>query len=47
MEFESEHNVRARYPYEKIGFVAGGVKRHGVRLDGNYEDLICMAYLME
>jgi RimJ/RimL family protein N-acetyltransferase len=42
-----EHNVRAKRLYEKMGFVAEGVKRRGVRLDGNYEDLICMAYLIE
>jgi len=42
-----EHNVRARRLYEKMGFVVEGVKRRGVRLDGSYEDLICMAYLIE
>ncbi len=42
-----EHNVRAKRLYEKMGFVVEGVKRRGVRLDGNYEDLICMAKLLE
>jgi len=42
-----EHNVRALRLYEKMGFVIEGVKRRGVRLDGNYEDLICMATLLE
>lgn len=42
-----EHNLRAKRLYEKMGFVVEGVKRCGVRLDGEYEDLICMAKLFE
>ncbi|HTE15355.1 MAG TPA: GNAT family N-acetyltransferase [Burkholderiales bacterium] len=42
-----EHNVRAKRLYEKMGFVVEGVKRRGVHLDGIYEDLICMAKLLE
>ncbi len=42
-----DHNLRAQKLYEKMGFVVEGVKRKGVRLDGNYEDLICMAILFE
>jgi ribosomal protein S18 acetylase RimI-like enzyme len=42
-----EHNQRALKLYEKMGFVIEGVKRRGVRLDGQYEDLICMAKLFE
>ena len=33
--------------YEKMGFVVEGVKRRGVRVDGHYEDLICMGVLIE
>ena len=42
-----EDNKRARKLYEQMGFVVEGVKRRGVRLDGRYEDLICMATLFE
>lgn len=42
-----EHNLRAKKLYEKFGFVEEGVKRRGVRVDGVYEDLICMARLFE
>ena len=42
-----EHNVQALRLYEKMGFVSEGVKRRGVRIDGKYEDLICMGYLIE
>jgi ribosomal protein S18 acetylase RimI-like enzyme len=42
-----EHNQRALKLYEKMGFVIEGVKRRGVFLDGQYEDLICMAKLFE
>lgn len=33
--------------YERFGFVREGVLRKGVRLDGAYEDLICMALLLD
>jgi RimJ/RimL family protein N-acetyltransferase len=42
-----EPNLRALRLYETMGFVVEGVKRRGVRLDGNYEDLICIGYLIE
>jgi RimJ/RimL family protein N-acetyltransferase len=42
-----EGNDRARALYAKMGFVAEGVKWRGVRLDGKYEDLLCMALLMD
>ena len=42
-----EDNKRARKLYEQMGFVVEGVKRRGVRLDGRYEDLICMACLVD
>jgi RimJ/RimL family protein N-acetyltransferase len=38
-----QHNQRAMKLYEKMGFVVEGVKRRGVRVDGNYVDLISMA----
>jgi RimJ/RimL family protein N-acetyltransferase len=42
-----EHNLRAKRLYEKTGFQFEGVKRRGVRVDGQYEDLICMALLFD
>jgi RimJ/RimL family protein N-acetyltransferase len=42
-----EPNQRALKLYEKMGFVIEGVKRRGVFLDGEYEDLICMAKLFD
>ncbi|HZO01916.1 MAG TPA: GNAT family protein, partial [Burkholderiales bacterium] len=33
--------------HERFGFVREGVQRNAVRLDGTYEDVICMALLME
>jgi RimJ/RimL family protein N-acetyltransferase len=40
-------NPRAGRLYERFGFVREGVQRNAVRLDGTYEDVICMALLME
>ena len=40
-------NSRAGRLYERFGFVREGVQRNAVRLDGTYEDVICMALLME
>jgi RimJ/RimL family protein N-acetyltransferase len=40
-----QHNLRAMKLYEKMGFVVEGVKRRGVCIDGEFEDLICMALL--
>ncbi len=42
-----EHNLRAKRLYEKTGFIFEGVKRRVVRIDGVYEDLICMGLLLE
>ena len=42
-----EDNARAIALYERLGFVREGVKRKGVRVDGRYEDLVCMALLLE
>ena len=33
--------------YERFGFVREGMQRNAVRLDGKYEDVVCMALLME
>jgi RimJ/RimL family protein N-acetyltransferase len=40
-------NQRALPLYERLGFVAEGVKRRAVRVDGEYEDLLCMALLLD
>jgi RimJ/RimL family protein N-acetyltransferase len=40
-------NSRLGRLYERCGFVREGVQRNAVRLDGTYEDVICMALLME
>lgn len=37
-----ENNDRAIALYERLGFVREGLKRKAVRIDGNYEDLVCM-----
>jgi ribosomal protein S18 acetylase RimI-like enzyme len=37
-----EHNERAISLYERLGFVREGLKRKAVRIDGVYEDLVCM-----
>lgn len=42
-----EANKRAFALYEKMGFVVEGVKRNAVRVDGKYENLICMGLLLE
>lgn len=41
-----EDNLRAKKLYEKFGFVVEGVKRRGVFVDGQYEDLIGMGLLL-
>jgi ribosomal protein S18 acetylase RimI-like enzyme len=33
--------------YERFGFVHEGVQRNAVRMDGKYENLICMALLLD
>lgn len=40
-------NLRAARLYEKLGFVAEGVKRRGMRIDGRYVDTIAMALLRD
>ncbi|HEY6863710.1 MAG TPA: GNAT family N-acetyltransferase [Burkholderiales bacterium] len=40
-----EPNARARELYEKAGFAVEGLKRNAVRVDGRYENLVCMAIL--
>ena len=40
-----EDNTRAIALYESLGFVVEGLKRNGVRLDGRYGNLVCMALL--
>jgi RimJ/RimL family protein N-acetyltransferase len=40
-----EPNVRARELYERAGFAVEGLKRNAVRVDGRYENLVCMAIL--
>jgi len=40
-------NSRVGRLYERFGFVREGVQRNAVRLDGTYEDVICMALLLE
>ena len=37
-----KHNERAITLYERLGFVREGLKRNAVRIDGVYEDLVCM-----
>ncbi len=40
-----EGNAAARALYEKAGFAVEGLKRNAVRVDGRYENLVCMAVL--
>lgn len=42
-----EGNARVGALYEKFGFVREAILRKAVRLDGAYEDLICMALLFD
>jgi RimJ/RimL family protein N-acetyltransferase len=42
-----EGNSRVAVLYERFGFVREGVLRKAVRLDGAYEDIICMALLLD
>jgi RimJ/RimL family protein N-acetyltransferase len=41
-----DQNRRAFALYERMGFVVEGVKKNAVRVDGKYEDLICMGLLL-
>ena len=38
--------ARAGLLYERFGFVPEGRQRNAVRIDGAYEDLICMALML-
>lgn len=42
-----ERNTHALNLYKKFGFCVEGIKRKGVRIDGVYEDLICMGLLLK
>jgi len=42
-----EDNPRAIGLYEKLGFAREGLKRNAVRVDARYENLICMALMLE
>jgi len=42
-----EDNARAIALYETLGFIHEGVKRNAVRLDGKYENLVCMGLLLD
>ena len=42
-----EGNGSAIALYERFGFVREGVQRKAIRVDGAYEDLICMALLFD
>ena len=41
-----EQNARAIALYDRLGFIREGLKHRAVRVDGRYEDLICMAFVM-
>lgn len=40
-------NARVGALYERFGFVVEGRQRNAVRVDGKYEDLVCMALLLD
>jgi ribosomal protein S18 acetylase RimI-like enzyme len=42
-----ERNGRVVALYEGFGFVHEGVQRNAIRMDGEYENLICMALLLD
>ena len=42
-----EDNARAVALYERLGFLYEGLKRNGVRVDGTYKNLVCMAVLLD
>jgi ribosomal protein S18 acetylase RimI-like enzyme len=42
-----ESNRPALALYERFGFAHEGVKRNAVRVDGKYENLLCMALLLD
>jgi RimJ/RimL family protein N-acetyltransferase len=42
-----EGNARVIALYERFGFVREGLQRNAIRIDGEYQDLICMALLLD
>jgi RimJ/RimL family protein N-acetyltransferase len=42
-----EENKAAITLYQKFGFVIEGIKHKAVRMDGKYENVVCMALLFE
>lgn len=42
-----EQNTPAIRLYEKVGFAVEGLHRDAVRIDGVYENIVCMAILLE
>jgi ribosomal protein S18 acetylase RimI-like enzyme len=42
-----EHNTNAVALYVKMGFEVEGLKRNAVRIEGNYENYICMGLLLD
>jgi ribosomal protein S18 acetylase RimI-like enzyme len=42
-----ERNKRVVALYERFGFVLEGLQRNAVRVDGEYENLICMGLLLD
>jgi ribosomal protein S18 acetylase RimI-like enzyme len=42
-----EGNRRVVSLYQRFGFVEEGLQRNAIRLDGQYENLICMAVLFD
>jgi ribosomal protein S18 acetylase RimI-like enzyme len=42
-----EGNARVVGLYERFGFVQEGVQRKAIRMDGKYENLICMGLLLD
>jgi ribosomal protein S18 acetylase RimI-like enzyme len=41
-----EHNTGAIRLYRKVGFEVEGLQREAVRIDGIYENVVCMAVLL-
>jgi ribosomal protein S18 acetylase RimI-like enzyme len=41
-----ENNTSAIALYKKVGFEMEGLQRNAVRIDGDYENIVCMAILL-
>jgi RimJ/RimL family protein N-acetyltransferase len=41
-----ENNAIAIALYKKVGFEIEGLQRNAVRIDGDYENIVCMAILL-